>query len=128
MKRRDEGHPSRFGGGPPPGSPSDRTGRKTPMPALINITVPVGTLLGWSGTPADVGTWGLTEAGTARDLIEAASRHPAPDGATRSPAQAARPSRTPAHPDPTPGSRPLSPAATAPPGRGRRSSTSSCPG
>ena len=46
------------------------------MPALINITVPVGTLLGWSGTPADVGAWGLMEAATARDLIEAASRHP----------------------------------------------------
>jgi hypothetical protein len=72
----DEGRPSGFGGGSPPGSPSDRTGRKTPAPALINITVPVGTLLGWSGTPADVGTWGLMEAGTARDLIEAASRHP----------------------------------------------------
>ncbi len=63
-------------GGPPPGSPFDRTGRKTPAPALINITVPVGTLLGWSGTPAEIGTWGLIEAATARDLIEAASRHP----------------------------------------------------
>jgi hypothetical protein len=72
----DEGRPCGFGGGPPPGSPSDRTGRKTPMPALINITVPVGTLLGWSDTPADVGAWGLMEAATARDLIEAASRHP----------------------------------------------------
>ena len=72
----DEGRPCGFGGGPPPGSPSDRTGRKTPAPALINITVPVGTLLGWSNTPADVGAWGLMEAATARDLIEAASRHP----------------------------------------------------
>ena len=72
----DEGRPCGFGGGPPPGSPADRTGRKTPMPALINITVPIGTLLGWSGTPADVGAWGLMEAATARDLIEAASRHP----------------------------------------------------
>ena len=75
-EEEDEGRPSGFGGGPPPGSPSDRTGRKTPAPALINITVPVGTLLGWSNTPADVGTWGLMEAATARDLIEAASRHP----------------------------------------------------
>ena len=72
----DEGRPSGLIGGPPPGSPFDRTGRKTPAPALINITIPVGTLLGWSGTPADVGTWGLMEAATARDLIEAASRHP----------------------------------------------------
>jgi hypothetical protein len=72
----DEGRPSGLGGGPPPGSPFDQTGRKTPAPALINITVPIGTLLGWSDTPADVGTWGLMEAATARDLIEAASRHP----------------------------------------------------
>ena len=72
----DEGRPGGLSGGPPPGSPFDRTGRKTPAPALINITVPIGTLLGWSDTPADVGTWGLMEAATARDLIEAASRHP----------------------------------------------------
>jgi hypothetical protein len=75
-EEEDEGRPAGFGGGPPPGSPSDRTGRKTPAPALINITVPAGTLLGWSDTPADVGAWGLMEAATARDLIEAASRHP----------------------------------------------------
>ena len=75
-EEEDEGRPSGLGGGPPPGSPFDRSGRKTPAPALINITVPIGTLLGWSDTPADVGTWGLMEAGTARDLIEAASRHP----------------------------------------------------
>jgi Domain of unknown function (DUF222) len=41
----DEGRP---GGGTPPGSPSDRTARKTPMPALINVIVPAGTLLGTS--------------------------------------------------------------------------------
>ena len=73
--REDEGRPAGFDG-PPPGSPFDQTGRKTPLPALINITIPAGTLLGWSDTPADVGTWGLMDAGTARDLIEAASRHP----------------------------------------------------
>jgi Domain of unknown function (DUF222) len=71
----DEGRPAGFDG-PPPGSPLDQTGRKTPLPALINITIPAGTLLGWSGTPADVGTWGLMDAETARGLIEAASRHP----------------------------------------------------
>jgi Domain of unknown function (DUF222) len=71
----DEGRPAGFDG-PPPGSPFDQTGRKTPMPALITITIPAGTLLGWSGTPADVGTWGPMDAETARGLIEAASRHP----------------------------------------------------
>ena len=75
-EEEEEGRPSGFGGGPPPGSRFDRTGRKTPAPALINITIPVGTLLGWSDTPADVGSWGLMDADTVRDLIEAASRHP----------------------------------------------------
>ena len=74
-EEEDEGRPAGFDG-PPPGSPFDQTGRKTPAPALINITVPIGTLLGWSGTPAEVGSWGLMEAATARNLIEAASRHP----------------------------------------------------
>ena len=72
----DEGRPSGFAGGPPPGSPSDRSGRKTPMPALINIIIPAATLLGASDAPADVGSWGLMDADTVRDLIEAASRHP----------------------------------------------------
>ena len=74
-EEEDEGRPAGFDG-PPPGSPFDQTGRKTPLPALINITIPAGTLLGWSDTPADVGTWGLMDAETARGLIEAASRHP----------------------------------------------------
>jgi hypothetical protein len=72
----DEGRPAGFAGGPPPGSPGDRTGSKTPMPALINVTVPAGTLLGWSNALADVGSWGLMDAEAVRDLIEGASRHP----------------------------------------------------
>jgi len=74
-EEEDEGRPAGFEG-PPPGSPFDQTGRKTPMPALINITIPAGTMLGWSNAPADVGSWGLMDAETARALIEAASRHP----------------------------------------------------
>ena len=74
-EEEDEGRPAGFDG-PPPGSPFDQTGRKTPLPALINITIPAGTLLGWSNAPADVGSWGLMDAETARALIEAASRHP----------------------------------------------------
>jgi hypothetical protein len=75
-EEEDEGRPAGLVGGAPPGSPGDRTGRKTPMPALINITIPAGTLLGWSNAPADVGSWGLMDADAVRDLIEAASRHP----------------------------------------------------
>jgi hypothetical protein len=74
-EEEDEGRPAGFDG-PPPGSALDQTGRKTPLPALINITIPAGTLLGWSSAPADVGSWGLMDAETVRDLIEAASRHP----------------------------------------------------
>jgi hypothetical protein len=69
----DEGRP---GGRPPAGAQSYEAGGRTPLPALINITIPAGTLLGWSETPADAGTWGLMDAGTVRDLIKAASRHP----------------------------------------------------
>jgi hypothetical protein len=69
----DEGRP---GGRPPAGSRSRRPGGATPMPALINITISAGTLLGWSQTPADAGTWGQMDADTVRDLIKAASHHP----------------------------------------------------
>ena len=74
-EEEDEGRPAGFDG-PPPGSPFDQAGRKTPLPALINVTIPAGTLLGWSNGPAEVGSWGLMDAETARALIEAASRHP----------------------------------------------------
>jgi len=73
----DEGRPGgRPPGAPPPEYQPGRPSGRTPMPALINVTIPVGSLLGWSQTPADAGTWGLLDAGTARDLIKAASRHP----------------------------------------------------
>ena len=119
-EEEDEGRPAGFGG-PPPGSPFDQAGRKTPLPALINITIPAGTLLGWSGTPADVGAWGLMDAATARDLIEAASRHPrtrwcytitGPGG--RAIAHACARGPTPG-PRPRPRPAPTGPAATAPP-------------
>jgi hypothetical protein len=69
----DEGRP---GGRSPTGSQPGQPDGTTPMPALINITIPAGTLLGRAQTPADVGAWGLMDADTVRDLIKAASRHP----------------------------------------------------
>jgi hypothetical protein len=66
-----------------------RSGDQAPLPALINLLVPVGTLLGWSTAPAQAASWGLLDADEARALIQAASRHPrtrwcftltAPDG------------------------------------------------
>ncbi len=99
-------------------------------PALINITIPVGTLLGWSGTPADVGAWGLMEAATARDLIEAASRHPrtrwcytVTGTGGEAIAHACAPG---SHPWPPPPASRDGPSRDGP--RPVRSSTSSCPG
>jgi hypothetical protein len=60
-----------------------------PMPALINLIVPAGTLLGWSSAPAEAGTWGLLDRDETRTVVNAAARHPrtrwcvtltAPDG------------------------------------------------
>ena len=68
--------------GPAPGDPA-------PVPALVNLLVPAGTLLGWGTAPAQAGGWGLLDADEARALVRAASRHPgtrwcmtviAPDG------------------------------------------------
>jgi hypothetical protein len=47
-----------------------------PFPAAINLTVPAGTLLGWSSAPAWAGGWGLLDADDTRDIVRAASQHP----------------------------------------------------
>ncbi|HEY0938006.1 MAG TPA: HNH endonuclease signature motif containing protein, partial [Trebonia sp.] len=66
----------------PPGGPS-------PLPAGINLIVPVGTLLGFSADPAQAGSWGLLDRDETRAVVGAAARHPrtrwcvtltAPDG------------------------------------------------
>jgi hypothetical protein len=68
----------------PPGGPDP-----VRLPALINLLVPAGTLLGWGTAPAQAGGWGLLDAGETRTLVQAAARHPrtrwcmtiiAPDG------------------------------------------------
>jgi hypothetical protein len=43
---------------------------------VINLLVPVGTLLGWSFAPGDVPGFGLLDPQATRDLVETASRHP----------------------------------------------------
>ncbi len=72
-----------FGSGPA------RAGDPAPLPALINLLVPAGTLLGWGTAPAQATGWGLLDADETRALIRAASQHPrtrwcftltAPDG------------------------------------------------
>jgi hypothetical protein len=74
--------------GPPEGAgPSDeddtpsglpaRPGGPGPIPALVNLIIPAGTLLGLSAAPAQAGSWGLLDAGEARAVAAAAAAHPA---------------------------------------------------
>jgi Domain of unknown function (DUF222) len=61
------------------GACSIRPGARDPGPslaALVNITVPLSTVLGKSNIPADAAGFGLVDADTARDLVAAATRHP----------------------------------------------------
>ena len=69
--------------------PPDPKSNPVPMPALINLIVPAGTLLGWSSAPAEAGPWGLLDRDETRTVVNAAARHPrtrwcvtltAPDG------------------------------------------------
>ena len=48
-----------------------------PMPAMINLVVPAGTLFGWDTTPSEVGGWGLLDGDETHAIVAAASRHPA---------------------------------------------------
>jgi hypothetical protein len=54
----------------------DRPGEPAPVPALINLLVPAGTLLGWNTAPGEAAGWGLLDTQETRALVQAASRHP----------------------------------------------------
>ena len=56
--------------------PPDPKSNPVPMPALINLIVPAGTLLGWSSAPAKAGPWGLLDRDETRTVVNAAARHP----------------------------------------------------
>jgi Domain of unknown function (DUF222) len=58
----------------PDGDAGQRLGR-APVKAVINLLVPVGTLLGWSSAPGEIPGFGLLDPQTTRDLVQAASRH-----------------------------------------------------
>jgi hypothetical protein len=67
------------GGGPDEGRPGGRPGGgggAAPLPGLINILVPAGTLFGWSDALGEAGGWGLLAPAQAREFVAAASRHP----------------------------------------------------
>jgi hypothetical protein len=46
------------------------------LPALINLLIPAGTLLGWGTAPGEAAGWGLLDAEETRALVQAAARHP----------------------------------------------------
>ncbi len=70
--------PQRDPGGTGPVGPARQAGQDTgpSVAALINITVPLDTLLGLSATPGEAAGFGMLDAGDARDLVAAATRHP----------------------------------------------------
>jgi hypothetical protein len=64
-----------------PDDPAERRGplrptQSAPPPANLNLIIPIGTLLGWSTTPAQAGGLGLLDPDETRAIVQAASRHP----------------------------------------------------
>jgi hypothetical protein len=85
LARRDD-EEDHLSDGPWPGPAS---GDPVPLPALVNLLVPAGTMLGWGTAPAQAAGWGLLDADETQALVQAASQHPrtrwcmtiiAPDG------------------------------------------------
>ena len=60
-----------------PAPPSPGHAGPAPVPALVNLIVPAGTLLGLSAAPAQAGGWGLLDRDETRTLVTAAAAHPA---------------------------------------------------
>ena len=92
------------------------------MPAVINLLVHAGTLLGWDTAPSQAGGWGLLNPRETTDIVRAASSHPqtrwcltvlGPDGTAV--AHGCSPGRHPWSPAPPP--EPEAPPAKPPPGR-----------
>jgi Domain of unknown function (DUF222) len=98
-----------------------RPGMPAPLPASINLLVPIGTLLGWSAAPAHANGIGLLDPSEIRAIVQVASQHPRtrwcatiinPDGTAH--AHACAPGQHPWTPPPTPPAAP--PPAASPPG------------
>jgi Domain of unknown function (DUF222) len=135
--RGSDGNGSPIAG--PRGGPARRAGsdQGPSVAALVNITVPLATVLGLSATPGEAAGFGMLDPEDARDLVAAAARHPDtrwcvtalhPDGTAAAhgcargrhlPPSAAGPAGEPPDPDPPPGnSRPTdtgSPSGPDPP-------------
>jgi len=64
---------------PPPAGPHGGGAARpgpVPLPALVNLIIPAGTLLGWSAAPAQAGALGLLDPDDTRAIARAAARHP----------------------------------------------------
>ena len=61
----------------PAGPPGGGVARPAPvpLPALVNLIIPAGTLLGWSAAPAQAGALGLLDPDETRAIARAAARH-----------------------------------------------------
>jgi hypothetical protein len=103
--------------------PGQAAGGPVALPALVNLLVPAGTLLGWGTAPAQAGGWGLLDADETQALVRAASQHPrtrccmtiiAPDGTAIAHGCAAG-----RHPWPTDSPPPPSPPGNSPSPRPR---------
>ncbi len=78
------GEPSENADKPAPGPAGDplsyagpaHVGESASLPALINLLVPAGTLLGWGTAPGEAAGWGLLDPQETQALVKAASRHP----------------------------------------------------
>ena len=53
-----------------------RPGAPAPLPASINLLIPIGTYLGWSSTPAQANGIGLVDPTETQAIVQAASHHP----------------------------------------------------
>jgi len=73
--RLADGHDDQSGGAS--GRPGEPVAHPAPLPAFVNLLVPVGTLLGWSATPGQAGAWGLLDRDETRAIATAAAGHPA---------------------------------------------------
>ena len=112
------------------GPADDAAPPRAPMPAVINLLVHAGTLLGWDTAPSQAGGWGLLNPRETTDIVHAASSHPqtrwcltvlGPDGTAV--AHGCSPGTTPLVPAGAPGPgapRPRAPGPRAPGPRGIR--------
>ena len=61
---------------PGDGAPGAPRRDPAPLPALVNLLIPAGTLLGWGTAPGQAAGWGLLDRQEITALLRAAAKHP----------------------------------------------------